>query len=298
MAKTITKEVKVGIAFVVGMFLLFAGIKFLKGINVFKSSTSYVSKFDNVEGLTISTPVQINGYKVGMVSSINVNPDNYKEIIVGITLDKDITIPKHTQLLLDVSMLGTATMQLKLPETITKETLQPGDTLQGILSQGMMASIQQEMLPSMMKILPKIDSILTGLQAVANHPALTASLVQMEQTTANLSASTRHLQTLLANMNKDVPVITNNLITTTGNVSEITTKLNEMPIQEMFAHMDASMANIHRITEKLNQKDNSIGLLLNERALYDSLNIAVGQMSFLLEDLRKNPKKYINLKVF
>lgn len=291
------KEIKIGIAFVVGLFLLFFGLKFLKGVNIFKPSNSYVVSFENVSGLNISSPVLMNGFKVGLVSEMAVDQNNPKKISVTIAMDKGISISKGSKLKLDVSMLGSASLLLEM-NPFSKEIASMRDTLMGYSSPGMIDKVQNEMMPQVMLLLPKIDSILTGIQVLVNHPALQSSLTNIDATTKNLQQATQSLNQMMLGLNRQVPAITNNLAVTTGNVSQMTTRFNKLEFERTFAKIDSTMSNVQYISSKFASKDNSIGLLLNDRQMYDSLHKAIGNTSGLLEDLKKNPRKYINLKVF
>lgn len=291
------REIKIGIAFVVGMFLLFFGIRFLKGFNIFKPSNIYTAVFKDVTGLTVSSPVLLNGHKVGIVSALKVNPNNFKQIVVEVTMDKEVSITKGSVLNMEASMLGTSSLLLEL-NARTKEFASHSDTLQGVNKPGMLDAVQKDMLPQVTSMLPKMDSILVGLVAVANHPALVASLQNVNETTKNLQTATRELNTMIAQLNKQMPTITSNLSASSGEISTMTKRMNQLEFEKTFAKMDSTMANVERMTRRFNERNNSMGLLLNERALYDSLNTAVGNMSALLEDVKKNPKKYINVKVF
>ncbi len=291
------REIKIGIAFVVGLFLLFFGIRFLKGFNIFKPSNIYTVVFEDVTGLAVSSPVLLNGHKVGIVSALKVNPNNFKQIVVEVTMDKEVAITKGSILNMEASMLGTSSLSLEL-NARTKDFASYSDTLRGVNKPGMLDAVQKDMLPQVTNMLPKMDSILVGLVAVANHPALVASLQNVNETTKNLQTATRELNTMMAQLNKQIPTITSHLSASSGDISTMTKRMNQLEFEKTFAKMDSTMANVERMTRRFNERNNSMGLLLNERALYDSLNIAIGNMSALLEDVKKNPKKYINVKVF
>lgn len=291
------KEIKIGIAFVIGLFLLFFGLKFLKGVNIFKPSNSYVATFGDVSGLNISSPVLMNGFKVGLVSQMAVDPSNPAKIVVTVDMDKGVQIPKGSKFKLDVSMLGSASLLLEM-NPYSKDIASLNDTLMGYAPLGMLDKVQKEMMPQVMVLLPKIDSILTGIQVLVNHPALQSSLANIDATTKNLQQATQSLNQMMLAMNKQVPVITHNLAVTSGNVSEMTTRFNKLEFEKTFAKIDSTMSNVQYISGKFASKDNSLGLLLNDRQMYDSLHKAIGNTSGLLEDLKKNPRKYINLKVF
>lgn len=292
----ISKEVKIGIAFILAMFILYYGISFLKGFNLFKSSNLYMVVFDDVSGLTQSSPVTLNGFQVGLVSSMELNPNNQNQVIAYVNMDKGVKLPKGSKMSLDVSMLGSATILLET-NPYTKEYYTTSDTIHGIRKKGMLDAADN-IVPKFEALLPKIDSILTGLQTLTNSPALSQSLTDVNQITGNLSKSTKELNQIMQGLNKDLPVISNNLNKMSGDLSGVSNKINQMDIAATFQSIDSTIKNLESLSNKINAKDNSIGLLLNDRHLYDSINNTIGNASSLLKDIKENPSRYINVKVF
>ncbi len=292
----ISKEVKIGIAFVIAIFLLYYGISFLKGINIFKSSNSYIVVFDDVTGLTQATPVTLNGFKVGLVSSMKLDPNNPKRVGAFLDMDKGMKIPKDSKMSLDVSVLGSANIILET-NPYTKEYVSSSDTIIGARKKGMMDAADT-MLPQIQQLLPKIDSILTGIQTLVNSPALTQSLSDVNEITGDLAKSTKQLNSMMGALNKEVPVITGNLSKMSNDLTNVSGQLNQVDLVSTYKSVDMTMKNIEGLSSKLNSKDSSLGLLLNDRQLYDSINGTISNASLLLKDVRENPSKYINIKVF
>lgn len=292
----ISKEVKIGLAFVIAIFLLYYGINFLKGINIFKPSNSYMVVFDNVEGLTQSTPVTLNGFQVGLVYSMELDPTDSRRVIVSLNMDKGMKIPKGSKMYLDVSMMGTATISL-VQNPYTEELVSPSDTIVGIRKKGL-TDAAGGMLPQVEALLPKIDSILSGIQTLVNNPALGQSLTNVNEITGDLAKTTKQLNAMAVSLNKDVPVITGNLNTMSKDLSGMTKQLNQMDLVSTFNSVDSTMKNVQYLSTKVTSKDNSLGLLLNDRQLYDSINSTIGNASSLLKDVKENPSRYINVKVF
>ena len=295
-----SKEVKIGIAFIVALFLLYFGINFLKGINIFKPANSYIVEFDDVTDLTLSSPVLVNGYKVGLVYSMELIPNTDNKIAVVLNLDKGLKIPKDSKVKLDVSMLGSAAVIIdENPYTTTY--YQPNDTLRGARVKGLMESVgdmSTDLLPQVAMLVPKLDSIMTGLQALVNHPALAQSLSNVDVITRELAVSSTELNKMLLSVKNDIPVITKNMAKTSDDLSQFTAQLKTMDLNETYQSVNATLKNVESLSNKMNSKNSSLGLLLNDRALYDSLNITIGNASLLMQDLRKNPSRYINVKVF
>jgi phospholipid/cholesterol/gamma-HCH transport system substrate-binding protein len=292
----VSKEIKIGIAFVIAMFLLYYGISFLKGFNIFKSSNTYMVVFDDVSGLTQATPVTINGFKVGLVSSMKMDPENPNRIVTYLNMDKGLNIPKGSKMYLDVSMLGSATIIMET-NPYTTEYISNSDTIIGIRKKGMLDSADK-MVPQIQNLLPKIDSILTGINTLVNSPALSQSLSDVNRITNDLAKSTKQLNIMMASLNKDVPVVTGNLNAMSADLTGLTKQLNQMDIASTYKAVDSTMKNIQQLSTKISSKDSSIGLLLNDRNLYDSINSTINNASLLLKDIRENPSRYINVKVF
>lgn len=294
MKKVFTKEAKIGLVSIISLILLYCGINYLKGINLFKPVNHYEVVFSNVKGVTISSPVYVEGFKVGLVREIRYDYESKDKILVDISLEDEMKINKGSYISIVNSFLGGAELHIHLNKFVS-DYYKPGDSIEGRMTEDMMQSVQEDLLPSVEAMLPKIDSILGGLEKIVNHPALTQSLEHVEKSTANLEVSTRQLNQLLAN---DVPVIVSNLKTITANFSDVSGELKTLDLQSTVQSINATLANLKVTTEKFNSKDNTLGLLLNDRTLYDNLNATTDNASKLLLDLRENPKRYVHFSVF
>lgn len=297
MKKAFTKEVKIGIAFIVTLVLLYVGINFLKGVNIFKPSNSYVIVFDDVTGLALSSPVLMNGYQVGLVHSMNLDQSDANKVAVTINLDKQIKIAKGSKIKLDVSIMGSATISID-QDPLAKDYYSPDDRIPGMRNPGALESIGQTVGPTVEMLVPKIDSILTAVNGLLNNPALAQSLENMSVITTDLTVATKQMNQMMVTLNKDLPVLSGNMKTITGDLAVTTGKLKTMDIESTYKSVDATMKNMESLTQRLNSKEGSLGLLLNDRGLYDSLNFTIGTAGLLMKDLKENPSKYINIKVF
>jgi phospholipid/cholesterol/gamma-HCH transport system substrate-binding protein len=292
----VSREVKIGIAFILAIAILYFGISFLKGINIFKPSNSYIVVFDDVSGLTQATPVTLNGLQVGLLYSMDLDPHNPNRVVANLNLNKGVKIPKGSEIAADISLLGSATINLKLADN-TSELYTSTDTIIGKRNKGLMDA-GSSMMPKVEQILPKVDSIMVGLQALANNEDLTGSLRNVNHITADLARSTGQLNQLVNSLNKNVPVITDNLASVSQDFAVTSAKIKSMDIDSTYKSIDATLKNIEHLSSKLTSRDNSVGLLLNDRQLYDSINSTLNNASLLLKDVRENPQRYINVKVF
>ena len=294
MKTVFTKEAKIGLVSIVSLALLYLGINYLKGVNLFKPVNHYYVAFSNVKGVTVSSPVFVEGFKVGLVREIAYDYDTTGKITVLVSLEDKMRINKGSYITVVNSFLGGAELHIHL-NTFVDDYLHSGDTIEGRMESDMMTSVQENLLPSIEQMMPKLDSILGGLQTLVNHPALTQSLAHVEQTTASLEHSSRRLDQMLA---KDVPVIVENLKGITANFESVSGQLKELNLAGTMRTVDATLANLKLTTDKLNSADNSLGLLLNDRQLYDNLNGTMENASLLLLDLREHPKRYVHFSLF
>ena len=294
MKSIFTKEAKIGLVSIISVALLYIGINYLKGINLFKPTNHYIVACSNVKGVTISSPVYVEGFKVGLVSDIVYDYNAVDKISIDITLEDHMKINKGSYITIVNSFLGGGELHIHLNKFVS-DYYKPGDSIEGRMTEDMMQSVQDKILPQVELLLPKIDSILGGLQTLVNHPALAQSLEHIEKTTNSLAASSRQLNQVLS---KDVPGIVNDLKMITGNFADVSTDLKKLDLVTTVNAVNETLANVKQMTQKLNSKDNSMGLLLNDRSFYDNLNSTADNASKLLLDLRENPKRYVHFSVF
>jgi phospholipid/cholesterol/gamma-HCH transport system substrate-binding protein len=292
--KGFTKEAKIGIMTVVSIALLYFGVNYLKGVTLFKPSNQYFVAFDNVKDVTISSPVFVEGFKVGLVRSISYDYSTTDKIKVEISLDDEMRINKGSYVVIVRSFLGGAELHLHL-NTYTSEYLKSGETLEGRMGGDMMGDVQDRILPAVEGLLFRIDSVLTGLQTLMNHPALSQSLDHIEKTTGHLEVSSRQLNQVLS---RDVPVILSDLQTVTHNFAGISEDLKSLDLQTTVRSVNETLANLKLASDRLHSKDNSLGLLMNDNSLYYNINETMGNASKLLLDLREHPKRYVHFSLF
>ncbi len=294
MKKYFSKEVKIAISVIVSAVILYFGIEFLKGINLMQPSNYYYIKYDNVAGLTVSTPVTVDGFKVGLVRSIDYDYETYQGAVVEVMLDKKLRIPEGSKAVLQADLLGTVTLTLQLNKYVSTYC-SPGDYLVGESDAGLMNNVEEELLPSLAALLPKIDSLLDGLNGVVRSQELNKTLTNVAQISDELRVASHHISTLLADT---VPAMVSDVKRITHNLDGLTAELSQSNIKQTIAHIDGVVASVDTLMAKLHQPDNTVGALLTDRALYDALNRSVTSADSLLIDLRLNPKRYVHFSLF
>lgn len=291
--KYITKEVRIGIAGIVALFILVYGINYLKGINMFKPSSYFYVKFHNVNGLAKSSPVFADGVRVGIVRDIYYDYSQPENVIVEVELDTELRIPKGSSAELVTELMGGVRMNILLANN-PREKYAVGDTIPGSLSNGMIESAAA-LIPQIEKMLPKLDSIMTSLNTILSDQSIPATLHSVEKMTANLEEASGQFKVL---MKRDIPQLTGKLNTLGDNFIAISSNLKEIDYANTFKEIEQTLNNVKIITSKLNSKDNTVGLLLNDPQLYNNLNATTANAASLLEDLKEHPKRYVHFSLF
>lgn len=291
--KYITKEVRIGIAGIIALCVLVYGINYLKGINMFKPSSYFYVKFKNVNGLAKSSPVFADGVRVGIVRDIYYDYNQAENVVVEVELDTELRIPKGSSAELTSELMGGVRMDILLANN-PREKYAIGDTIPGKLNNGMMESVAA-LMPQIEQMLPKLDSIMTSLNTILGDQSIPATLHSVEKMAANLEVTSGQLKVL---MGRDIPQLTGKLNTLGDNFISISDNLKKIDYANTFNEIEQTLANVKIVTEKLNSKDNTVGLLLNDPQLYNNLNATTANAASLLEDLKEHPKRYVHFSLF
>ncbi len=298
--KRFSHEVIIGISVLVAALVLFFGINYLKGVNIFKAANYYYVSYTNVAGLSVSSPVTLNGLKVGQVREVTYEYDNPGHVLVEIGVDKNLRVPAGSKALISSDLLGTASIILEFSDSSDFHPV--GDRLAGGNAPSLMENVSTDLLPSVASLFPKVDSLLTSVNRLVGDSALLQSVKRLDAITANLQATTLYLNRTMAAMPgtmATVDGVAHNLDSITSDLAVLSAELKKMPLKSTMDNVDRTMANIGELTDKMNRPDNSIGLLLNDRALYDHINGAAMGLDSIMWDLKKNPRRYVPpIKIF
>lgn len=292
----LTKEIKIALVAIVGILILYFGINFLKGMNLFSTNNTYFITFDDIQGLGASTPIYADGYKVGTVDGLEYDYKENGPIKVKVDIIKDLRIPQGSKAEIVKDLMGNLQVNLLLANN-PRERVEPGDIIPGAVNGGMMDKAAN-LVPVVEKMLPKLDSILTSVNALLADPALAASLHNVETITSNLTVSTRELNTLMAGLNKQVPGMIGKANGVLDNTNRLTANLASLDVQGTLNKVNQTLESAHQFTEKLNSNQGSLGLLMNDTKLYDNLTSTMGHADSLVIDLKAHPKRYVHFSVF
>lgn len=292
------KEFIIGLSVIIAIAIIIFGIDYLKGINIFKGTNYYTATYTDVAGLSQSAPVTVNGFKVGLVREIAYEYDNPGHIKVEIDLNKELRLPLDTKALIATDMLGTSTIELIMGHS--NEFHKPGDALIGENKPGLMGNVTND-------LLPKIDSLLTSINNIIGNPALTSAITRLDSTMGNLEKSSAQLTAVMNRMPAiasgasdvltSVKGISDNLSTASSDLTAFTAQLKNAPIDSTLNNVYSATASLDRLLKELNSPNSTLGLLLHDTDLYNNLNNASASLDSLLRDVKKNPKRYISIKL-
>jgi len=295
--KFFTREVKVGIMALVAIFVLYFGLNFLKGIDIFSPVSYYYASYENVGGLVASSPVYVKGFKVGQVEEVKYDFSKKESFVIKISVSNDIKLPKGAKIeLYDEGLMGGKAIQLVYePINSTQTMYQPGDTVESQTGVGIMDKVTANLLPKIESISTQTDSLIRSVRTLVANKDLTKSLASIERTTADLSVSSSQLKKM---MSSDVPHILSDVNTVTSDFKQISGNLKKIDFAATFASINHTIENLNLITDKVNSSEGTIGMLLNNKDLYINLSNTAASSDKLLIDLKNNPKRYVHFSLF
>ena len=291
-----TKEIRIALVAIVGILVMYFGINFLKGVSLFSTNNAYYMTFDDIQGLGASTPIYADGYKVGTVDKVDYDYSGSGPIKVKADINKDLRIPAGSMAEIEKDIMGNLQVNLLLANN-PRERIEPGGVIPGTVNAGMMGKAAQ-LVPVVEKMLPKLDSILTNVNALLADPAIAASLHHVETITNNLTVSTRELNTLMAGLNKQVPGMIRKANGVLDNTNRLTANLADLDVQGTLNRVNATLEGAQKFTDQLNSGKGSLGLLMNDTKLYDNLTSTMSHADSLVIDLKAHPKRYVHFSIF
>jgi len=294
--KKFSKEIQIGLVAIVGAVVLYFGLQFLKGLTVFSTDSNYYVKFKDISGLSSSSPVYANGYRVGVVENIIYDFEGAGDIVAVVGINNEMRMPKGTTADIVSDLLGNIKLELKLGDKAAG-VLAPGDTIIGGQELGAMAKAA-EIIPQVQSLLPKLDSILVSVNALLADPALAHSLHNIEQITGSLTSTSKDLNRLTTSLNRQMPQMLENADGLLANTNSLTRNLNELDLAATMQKVDHTLWNVEQMTAKLNSNEGTIGLLMRDPGLYNNLNATMMHADSLMIDLKRHPKRYVHFSVF
>ena len=295
-----TREIKIGILAAVCIFLLFFGLNFLKGVNIFSPTNSYHGTFVNLHNLEEQAAVYIRGHKVGQVDNIHYDFTRDSAFTVDISINRDIVLPQGTQMaLVSDGLLSGMAIELQLPEqsTITNDQLPiaKGSFIPTIYVPGLMESVQGELIAHVDAAIQSVDSLVASLQLQVQGDHLKNTLSNVDRVTSDLTGVSADLKRVV---NTQVPTIINNADKAFANLNEITSDLQKADLAATVARVDTAVDGINTFIADVRSQEGTLGQLIYNKSLYDHIDATVVSADSLLVDLKAHPKRYVQVSVF
>ena len=288
------REVQIGLLTIVALAICYVGINFLKGIEIFKKSTTYYAHFDNLSSVTVATPVIVSGFKVGTVRDVKFDYLRGYGATVELALDPHVRITRESLIKIKVNPLSGSELVLSIADS-TKRYLNEGDTIPSVSPTGDLLSVATELiLPAVNNMIPTINATLVRLNTLLNDKQIDTMLM-------SLTASTAQLNGMMANLNRTssslAPVVSN-VEGLTSNLNTFSRQLTAVQLDSMLLALQKTTDQLQQVSAQLRSRDNTAGLLLNDPSLYNRLDSLVGSADKLMRDLKENPKRYVHFSVF
>jgi len=286
-----SKELLIGTFVCLILIVSYWGVNFLKGENLFSDKRFFYAVYDNVNGLTISRPVTVNGFKVGQVSSIKFNTQNKANLIVQISIEEDFEFSKKSILeIYDSDIMGSKSLQLKI---INGDDLaDSGDTLIGAIATGLTSEMSEQfgsVKVGLDQLIISFDKVLKEVKDLSN----TANRILLENEN-KLSTSLHNVESISSVIDLQAKNINN----TIDNLSQFSSSLNEIDITSLSSTISIISKDIELLLNKINNGNGSASKLLNEDSLYLEISNTIKDLDLLINDIKENPKKYINVSIW
>lgn len=293
----LSREIRVGIMTIVAIFLLYFGLNFLKGIDIFAPINYYYAVYNDIDGLVPSSPVFIKGYKVGQVEEIKYDFLKDSPFVVKISVSKDIKLPKESIVeLFDDGLMGGKAIQLVNVQQSQEDVFyQSGDTIKSQIGSGLMDQLAGDLMPKLDVIFEQTDSLIRSVRLLVDGGSVQKSLLAIEKTTSDLSESSAAIKKIIKN---DMPQLINNVQDITSDFKIVSSNIKNIDFANTFQNLDVTIKDLKQISGKLNSNEGTIGLLLNDKTLYVNLSNMSKSGDELLVDLKKSPKRYVHFSLF
>ena len=292
----VRNEIKIALVAVAGIVALFIGMNFLKGTHLFTGSKTYCFAFDDISGLTKSSPIYASGYQVGLVKDIIFDYSHKNKTKVIAEMDKQMKIPTGTTAFISSDVLGNIKVTLNIAPN-KGEFIQEGGLIPGSIDQGAMGEVTS-MIPAVKQMLPKLDSILLSINLLLADPAIASSVHNVQDMTANLTKSSHELNAVVAKLNREIPGVVTKTNRILDHSETFTANLSQVDVATTMRKVDEAMADVKAVTAKINSNEGTLGLLMRDPSLYNQINTTVRSADSLMVNIRQHPKRYVHFSIF
>ena len=300
-----TKEIKIGFLAIIGIMMSVFSYNYLKGINLFDKSRKFTISYEKVDGLSISNPVTMNGFKIGKVQKINFNPNNTRELLVDILIDNDVVFPKTSVAeLYETGLIGGKAIAI-IPDYENDSTVAfDGDQLKGVIKPGLTELVNQ-ILP---QVQLQIEAVMKNAEIVFKNintlfdedtkQELRSSIEDFSNLTKSLSETSNEISSLITNNSDNISFAISDFKKASNNIKSISESISSKEVSEISSNLNTLVNNLNSISKSLKDSEGTVGRLINDKSIYNNLENATEKLNILIEDIKLNPDRYINFSVF
>ena len=300
-----TKEIKIGFLAIIGIMMSVFSYNYLKGINLFDKSRKFTISYEKVDGLSISNPVTMNGFKIGKVQKINFNPNNTRELLVDILIDNDVVFPKTSVAeLYETGLIGGKAIAI-IPDYENDSTIAfDGDQLKGVIKPGLTELVNQ-ILP---QVQLQIEAVMKNAEIVFKNintlfdedtkQELRSSIEDFSNLTKSLSETSNEISSLITNNSDNISFAISDFKKASNNIKSISESISSKEVSEISSNLNTLVNNLNSISKSLKDSEGTVGRLINDKSIYNNLENAIEKLNILIEDIKLNPDRYINFSVF
>ena len=297
-----SKELKIGFVAILAIVILFVGVNYLKGLDVFNTARNFYAKYENIGGLKIGSSVFVNGYQVGMVSDIVLLSNENKKLLVTIRIDEDFEIPVNSVCkIVNEDLMGTKSVNLLLGNNVYLAN--SGDTLISDIEGSFQDEVSAQILPLKIKteeLIGSIDSVMTIITAVLNKDArksLSNSLKSLDQTFQLMSQTMLKIDNIVDQNDERISSIVKNLEASNNEVTNILKNFSNISDDIARSNIRSLLTSLADASKKINDAEGSLGMFINDKDLYLNLENAAKELKVLIKDIKENPKRYVEFSI-
>ena len=284
------------------LLLFIWGYSFLKGKDLFSSYENYYVVYENVEGLSASAPVTLNGLSIGKVSGIAINREG--KLVVEVQVKTDFPISKSSILeVYEPGFIGGKQIAL-VPNLEDSNLAKNEDTLQSAVRLGMIAKAGGQLAPVQQKVentLVSADSLLNNFNTLLdakNKENLSVAIAELTQTMKTLNSASKTLDKMLTVNQQNIDGMMSNLNKTSENFAQISDDLTQADLGKVVQNLESTLANVNKMMADMESGKGTLGKLMKDETMYNNLSDASKELELLLQDVRLNPTRYVNISVF
>ncbi len=300
----ITREIKTAILVIASILLFIWGYSFLKGNDILTSDKTYFVEYDNVEGLPPSAPITINGFIVGHIKKISLNNKTGKLLVEMRITNKDFPIAKSSTVnIYEPGVIAGKQLQI-VPNLQDTTPAQSGDTLRGANVPGLTALLGEKLEPlqqKLEKVLGDLSVTLTSVNNILDKKSqenLRGTISELNATMTQFHKASNSLNGILDNNKGKIDNVVANFDKVSSDFSKISNKLEKAELDKAVESLKGTLAKVDNLMATIDSGNGTMGKLVKDEALYNNLAKTSRELELLLQDVRLNPTRYINVSLF